>query len=188
MKIKTKIISGFPGIGKSYLFENQDKYGLTVLDSDSSNFSWKSEGIREPSFPDNYISHIIDNTDMADIILVSSHDVVRKALKEAGLRYEIVYPHIDNKDEYIQRYINRGNNGAFVSLLTTNWEDWIKQIQVDSYPIHHVLPANYYLEHLLPNIIRRCYLCGANYASYDNVFKRWACIDCMDVDHGGGNI
>lgn len=34
-KVKTTIISGFPGIGKSYLFKNNKH--LKVIDSDSSN-------------------------------------------------------------------------------------------------------------------------------------------------------
>lgn len=33
----TLIISGFPGVGKSYFKNNNSK--LTILDSDSSNFS-----------------------------------------------------------------------------------------------------------------------------------------------------
>ena len=38
--MNTKIYSVFPACGKTYLFENQDKYGLKILDSDSSEFSW----------------------------------------------------------------------------------------------------------------------------------------------------
>ena len=37
--MNTKIYSVFPACGKTYLFENQDKYGLKILDSDSSEFS-----------------------------------------------------------------------------------------------------------------------------------------------------
>ena len=50
--MKTKIIAGFPGIGKSYVF-NQRKY--KCLDSDSSLFSWIEKGVRHPDFPNNYI-------------------------------------------------------------------------------------------------------------------------------------
>ena len=38
--MKTIILSAFPGTGKTYLFNNQEKLGLSVLDSDSSEFSW----------------------------------------------------------------------------------------------------------------------------------------------------
>lgn len=49
---KAKVISGFPAVGKSYMFN--DKSDLIVLDSDSSLFSWESEGVRHPDFPNNY--------------------------------------------------------------------------------------------------------------------------------------
>ena len=57
MKYPT-IISGFPLVGKTYLFENQDKTPFTITDSDSSNFSWikDSEGnkVRNSEFPQNF--------------------------------------------------------------------------------------------------------------------------------------
>ena len=62
--IRTKIISAFPGTGKSY-YHNKNKE--TTLDSDSSNFSWiKDENgnnttERNPKFPQNYIYHIKEN-------------------------------------------------------------------------------------------------------------------------------
>ena len=111
--MNTKVISGFPGVGKSYLFNNTD---LKVLDSDSSNFSWikDSEGRntkeRNPDFPQNYIDHIKKNIGKVDIILTSSHDVVRKALKESCIDYILVHPNIRAKEEYIERYTQRGND------------------------------------------------------------------------------
>lgn len=80
------VISGFPGIGKSYMYNNMKD--LKILDSDSSKFSWvkdeegKNTKERNPDFPNNYIKHIKDNMDSSDIILVSSHKVVRDALKD----------------------------------------------------------------------------------------------------------
>lgn len=38
--MNTKIYSIFPACGKTYLFEHQEDYGLKILDSDSSQFSW----------------------------------------------------------------------------------------------------------------------------------------------------
>ena len=55
-KKKTLVVAGFPGIGKTFFKKNlQNK---SVLDSDSSKFSWdgKIGGKRNPKFPANYIS------------------------------------------------------------------------------------------------------------------------------------
>ena len=72
---KHHIVSGFPGIGKSTFAE---KYGNKVSDSDSSKFD-KAE------FPTNYMRHIVEQAKTKDWVMVSSHDVVRKALVELKL-------------------------------------------------------------------------------------------------------
>jgi hypothetical protein len=40
----------------------------------------------------------------------------------------LVYPNRDIKDEYIQRYKDRGNNDAFVDLLDKNWDNWMDEM------------------------------------------------------------
>lgn len=129
--IVKKIIAAFPATGKTTVFQNQENYGLNILDSDSSHYSWlyNEDGskVRHPNFPQNYIDHINDNIDKVDVIFVSSHDVVRDALVEAGIDFTLVYPDISLKGEYVERYINRGNPPAFVNLVKTNWETWIAE-------------------------------------------------------------
>lgn len=116
---ETLIVSAFPGCGKSHYFrENKDKI---VLDSDSSKFD-KSD------FPRNYIQHIKENIGKVDIIMVSSHKEVRDALVENGIEFTLVYPDKSIKDEYIQRYIDRGSPDSFINLLTKNWELWIDEL------------------------------------------------------------
>lgn len=39
--VETKIYSIFPACGKTWLYEYQEDYGLKILDSDSSQFSWE---------------------------------------------------------------------------------------------------------------------------------------------------
>lgn len=38
--MKTKILSVFPACGKTWIYEHQKELGISVLDSDSSEFSW----------------------------------------------------------------------------------------------------------------------------------------------------
>lgn len=117
---KTLVISAFPGCGKSHFFRNnEDK---EVLDSDSSKFD-------KEHFPKNYIEHIKSNLGKVDIIMVSSHKEVRDALVENEIPFTLVYPSPDIKDEYIQRYIDRGNTGSFVELLYNNWELWLNELE-----------------------------------------------------------
>lgn len=124
----TIIISGFPGVGKSTLFKNKDFDMLSIIDSDSSNFSWLEPGLRHPEFPENYMEHIKSNIGKVDIILVSSHDVVRKALVKHGIPFTIVYPDKDCKEGYIKNYIARGNDRNFIEFISKNWDSFIDDI------------------------------------------------------------
>lgn len=144
------IVSGFPGVGKSYLKNVYSKEkNLIVLDSDSSHFSWKEPGIRNEDFPNNYIQHIKDNMETADIILVSSHQVVREALKESNIKYLLVYPNLNMKDIYIKRYINRNSPTKFIEMIDRDWEDFVNSCIKDTYPIHIVLEEDIYLKDIL---------------------------------------
>ncbi len=127
--MKTKVYSAFPGVGKTTYFKSTDR---NVLDSDSSKFDKKN-------FPANYIEHIERNIEdpKVDKILVSSHKDVRDALVKKGIPFVLVYPDRSLKDEYIQRYKNRGNNDAFVELLEKNWDMWMDEMdnQGDCYRV-----------------------------------------------------
>ncbi len=117
---ETLLLSAFPGTGKSYLFKNNKD--LKILDSDSSKFDKKD-------FPENYIKHIKDNIGKADIICISSHEEVRKALVKNNLDFTLAYPDIKLKDEYLERYKERGSDEKFIKLLSDNWDGWIKDLE-----------------------------------------------------------
>lgn len=128
--MRTKIISAFPGAGKSYYHNNNKE---TTLDSDSSNFSWIKDKNgdntkeRNPEFPENYIKHIKENIGKYKYIFVSSHKVVRDALFNNCLFFYLVYPSPSRKEEFIKRYEERGNQDFFIKLLDENWENWMKE-------------------------------------------------------------
>lgn len=132
---KTFIISAFPGCGKTFCFKSNNE--LTILDSDSSNFSWvkdeKGNNTKErhPDFPENYINHIKSNIGKVDVIFVSSHKNVREALYNAGLNITLVYPDKDNKEEWIKRFKERGNDEKFISFISDNWDEFIDDIEND---------------------------------------------------------
>lgn len=113
----TKIISAFPGTGKSYYYKNHKD---SCLDSDSSTFD-------KADFPANYIRHIEENIGKYEFIFVSSHKVVRDALRENCLFFYLVYPEFNNKHTYLKRYKNRGSSEDFIKLLDRNWEKWIAE-------------------------------------------------------------
>jgi hypothetical protein len=127
----TKIISAFPGTGKSFYHK---KFPNDTLDSDSSNFSWIKDEVgnntkeRNPEFPKNYIEHIKSNIGKYKYIFVSSHKEVRDALLESFIFFYIVYPDKGRKEEFIKRYKERGNPEGFIKLVSDNWESWINEL------------------------------------------------------------
>lgn len=158
------IISAFPGTGKSFIVKNKEELlgleNLKILDSDSSNFSWmpgEVNKIRNPKFPQNYIEHIKKElTEGTDVIFVSSHSAVRRALQENHLKYYLVYPinNTINKTIYKNRFIERGNSEEFINAVMNNWEVWIDDMNHDKYPVKIILSAEKYLFDYIFTIIK----------------------------------
>lgn len=129
--MRTRIISAFPGTGKSVFYKKNES---TTLDSDSSLFSWiyvDNEKKRHPFFPHNYINHIKKNIGRYEFILVSSHAEVRQALINNSIFFYWITPVPERKEEFIQRYKERGNDDGFVKLLETKWDDWMEEFFLD---------------------------------------------------------
>lgn len=130
------VFSGFPGVGKSTVFRNAD--GLVVADSDSSTFDKKE-------FPDNYLMHIQETRPKVDVLLVSSHNVVRDELEERGIPFHLVYPTVDQKEDYMNRYRQRGSPQPFLDLMDQNWEKFIGECAQQIGCTHVVLKPGQFL-------------------------------------------
>jgi hypothetical protein len=125
------VVSGFPGIGKTFFRRRRDD--LNISDSDSSQFSWADEArtVRNPRFVEDYLAHVRQMTREKDIVLVSSHRSIREGLYHAGINYILVYPYSDQKEEYLQRFRNRGSNEGFLRKLSENFVAWVREIDDD---------------------------------------------------------
>ena len=139
--MKTRIYSVFPACGKTWLYEHQEDYGLKILDSDSSWFSWiyvnvdeygneirGMRKVRNPDFPNNYINYIKENIGKYDCIFVSTHASVREALDKEGIDFIIVYPEQSCKAELVGRCFIReknGESGCGAEAMFYNWDQWI---------------------------------------------------------------
>lgn len=82
--MKTRVISAFPGTGKSF-FARTWRHEGTVVDLDSNAFTsgHTAEGsVRNPDFPENYIAAIDTHIGICEVLFVSPHAEVIKALLE----------------------------------------------------------------------------------------------------------
>lgn len=121
------IISAFPGTGKSWL----DRY-VNVIDLDSSAFHYDQAGNEVPEWIDHYAAAIERRSRLNGmIILISSHQQVRDALAARGVPYNLVYPSITLRDEYRDRYRNRGSEPQFIQTLVAYWTPWVTSCMDD---------------------------------------------------------
>ena len=147
---KSIIISGFPGTGKSVLCDGireiyVNEIGDTILmDFESSNFGWRTtpsgKRTRRSNWYTEYIDYVIKTLEVFErpnktiVAFVSSHDLVRQEMAERGMEYTIVYPSIDRKEEFIDRYRKRGNTEDFIKNVDTMFALWINGIEINPYP------------------------------------------------------
>ena len=134
----TLVVSAYPASGKTYSYKKYKRThpngnNLIILDSDSSKFSWiYNDGIktdkRNPNFIQDYINHIKENIGKVDIIFVSSHKEVRQALRDNNIKYFMVYPMFDMKDEFIKRMKERENSEKFIEFQKEHFEKFIEEI------------------------------------------------------------
>lgn len=134
-----RIISAFPGTGKSYYYNNtKSSEQLKVYDSDSSQFSWLEPGVRNPNFVTDYVDHLVrlaslDTPGTNTIILASSHQEVRDELAARVLNYYLIYPDRDMKTKYLEKFKERGSPEGFIKLMDEKWDDMVDSCQNDKF-------------------------------------------------------
>lgn len=142
---KEFIICGFSGIGKS----TAEQKHRQILDMESSGYShiWENgiEKGRNPQFPRNYIDKLCELTEReeATFYLMSCHKEVREELKNRGIDYIIVLPTIEQKNEYLKRWLKRGSTIDFIKSMNDRWEDMIKSCEEDEAPKIYLSSGGY---------------------------------------------
>lgn len=138
------LVSAFPGTGKSHYCNQSglDNYPGWATDSDSSMFD-------KARFPDNYIEHIKRHIGKCCRIFISSHKEVREALVANGLPFTLVYPHVSLKQEYLERYKQRGSSQAFIDLIYNNWEAWLTELKEQKGCFHLELQKGEFLSNMM---------------------------------------
>lgn len=138
---KTKIIVwAFYGAGKSAVAD-----GNSIVDLDSVQYRFKNVGNdlhdlkpdviskngfieRDSEYPDNYI-RAIQKSD-ADVVLVNCELPVLEKLENVVL----FYPNQSLKQEFLERYKNRGDNLSFIHMIEQDYEGMIRSLGRLPYP------------------------------------------------------
>ncbi len=132
------IIACYAGVGKSTfakMFDNS-------VDLVSMPYSWilpkeneKAEYeeikaapylIRHPHFYTNYLLAILEANKKYEYVLIPTiEQILRRLENEFHMPFIVVYPSIELKEQYKQRYIDRGNTQNFLEVFIEQWDDRI---------------------------------------------------------------
>lgn len=152
--IKGLIISGFPGIGKT----TAERVYRESIDCESTPFHY----VFEPSCPDgvekenpNWVKEYVDFIEKSakdgkyNFIFISSHLKVREELDMRMIPYIVVAPEKCLKDEYLARYVKRGDCAEFIIEVSESWDEWLEEIEHDAPAVIH-LKSGQVLADILP--------------------------------------
>jgi hypothetical protein len=135
----TKIYAVFPGVGKTHFVKN---ICPDALDIDSSHFDKKH-------FPDNYLNHIKRKLGESETILVTCHEEIINRLLQEKLDLILVYPKMELKEEYMQRFRGRNDAESFVRSLSENWDTIITRLEAQQGVEHIVVKSGEYLSDVI---------------------------------------
>lgn len=122
-KHKGIIVCGFAGIGKTN-FNNFVPYyeKATFYDLKSSDFR-KNEGWEKT-----YVDCAEALCQKYELVFVSTHDSVIDELIKRQDNFYIVYPKQHCKEEYKERFMQRGDTSEYIDKFMKNWDRFIWQI------------------------------------------------------------
>ena len=143
--MKTTVISGFPGVGKTSARYSPSGINTNVWDMESSAYGWifdslshKDEPKRNPKFPQNYVFDLEYLLEYGgyEYIFISSHEEVREELQKRGIKYLIVAPKNtpEIKNEYCKRYLKRGSDIDLINKVYRDWDEMLASIEADPSP------------------------------------------------------
>ena len=148
-------IWGFPGIGKSFM--NPDP---SMIDADCEYFKFiippvisdrpHSQGYlahvqRDPAYPQNYLDYV--RSVSADLVLLNCHISLLEALNRDKLL--LVYPAPALKEEYLQRYAQRGDNESYIHYMETAFDEIIAAARDSPYRKYEITTPHVYLHDLI---------------------------------------
>ena len=152
MKMKyIYVICGYSGVGKSTAEQKHNN----VVDLESSQYSHFFDADRmyqkNPEFPRNYIDALCKLADKGgkNIFLLSCHQEVRDELKARGIDYVIVAPRPEQRNEYLKRWLKRGDTMEFIKGMDNRWDEMQLSCLKDGMPIIY-LNEDEYIDDVLP--------------------------------------
>jgi len=124
------IVSGFPGIGKSYLtkhYKHESLFDATLI---CSKFFWQIPGSKiNPDFPENFILYLKSISNDYEIIFTPFIKSLSDALANQNFKHIVVYPSECLENDYLKRYRRRGDSPIFMHLVSMKWNEYYIELE-----------------------------------------------------------
>jgi len=154
------IIAGFSGIGKTIL---ATLYPQSVIDFVCMLYKYKvdeNEVFTEASkasldyefifgWEVNYVKAIKQNMSDDKILLIPSDFRVLSLLENEDIQYILCYPKREAKETYHKRFIERGNTQYFLDIFIGRWDEFMDNLEDDSYGRRIVLEPDQFLSDVI---------------------------------------
>ncbi len=137
------IISGFSNIGKSFLTQNKN---VNCIDMDTRYFNKIDDWVNI------YIECILALKEKYDYVLITTYGDVLQKLNKKNIKYYLVYPQKELKEEYRNRAIKRGSDIDFIDGFFSRWNEHINDCIKNKNENKIILNKNEYLSDIIKNI------------------------------------
>ena len=98
-----------------------------------------------PNWPRNYVSAVITAYHRYRYVVIPTIMPVLLELQRFRIPYIICYPERALKEEYRQRFRERGNTAEFERIFVDGWDDYIDMFETDEYGKHIKLSSGEFL-------------------------------------------
>jgi hypothetical protein len=153
------IIAAYAGCGKTFFAQISHSaldlhcmpYKYFPRENNERGESGKADPNNEmrPEWPYNYVAAIENAMKDYEYILIPSDFRVLALLKKKQICYTLIYPHKDAKEEYLKRYLSRGNTENFLSIFYEHWDWFIDNLEADNYGKKIVLQPYQFLSDVI---------------------------------------
>lgn len=134
----TILCASWCGTGKTYICENTDISSIEI-----EYWEYKDGLQRE------YVEDIKKYFGKVHYIFIATDPEGLRLLHNEGFNITLVYPKNELREEYLDRYINRGSSADFIGTFMKYWNTWIDELKDQSYCKHIILDKGQYLEDII---------------------------------------
>ncbi|MCI8939129.1 MAG: hypothetical protein HFH11_03130 [Dorea sp.] len=165
------IIAGFSGVGKTTFAKTHQNvidlhimpYKYTNLNEVNNNYNDESikaapELILNPDWRYDYYDKLISlyKSEPNKIIVIPTDIQIMNWLAYEEITFTLVFPSYDLKEEYRNKYLERGNTEAFIDIFINDWDYWIGMFKLQKGCKKIELKTNEYLSDVISFKGDRC--------------------------------